>query len=122
MMTFEEILQRVRNTPHEDIFVKIMQHLLTLSQKDGKIEDISREWESLEKMISEAVKNQDGNHEDTTGGKRENSLRVSFAQDESPEAVTAPPIPAVETRCGQRGNFLLFAFSQLVCPSTEQPF
>ena len=115
MMTFDEILQRVRNTPHEDIFVKIMQHLLTLSKKDGRIEDISREWESLEKMINEAVKNPDGNHEDTTGGKRENSLRVSLTQDES-------PIPAVETRCGQRGNFLLFAFSQLVCPSTEQPF
>ena len=41
MMTFEEILQRVRNTPHEDIFVKIMQHLLTLSKKDGRIENIS---------------------------------------------------------------------------------
>ena len=111
-MTFDEILQRVRNTPQEDIFVKIMQHLLTLSKKDGRIEDISREWESLEKVISEAVKNQDGNHED--GGKRENSLRVSFTQDES-------PIPAVQTRCGQRQNFLLFAFSQLVCPSTEHP-
>ena len=106
-MTFDEILQRVRNTPHEDIFVKIMQHLLTLSKKDGKIEDISREWESLEKMISEAVKNQDGNHEDTTGGKRENSLRVSLTQDES-------PIPAVETRCGQRRNFPLFAFSHVL--------
>ena len=120
MMTFEEILQRVRNTPHEDIFVKIMQHLLTLSKKDGKIEDISREWESLEKMINEAVKNPDGNHEDTLGGKRENSVRVSFTQDEPPEAVAAPSIPAFKARCGQRRNFLLFAFSQqLVCPSTE---
>ena len=99
-MTFDEILHRVRNTPHEDIFVKIMQHLLTLSKKDGRIEDISREWESLEKMISEAVKNQDGNHEDITGGKRENSLRVSFTQDESPDAIIASPIPAVETRFG----------------------